>query len=47
MGVTVVESAMPPPGEFHRYFEQDTERLWQVASEQLVRRGIKRILVSR
>lgn len=45
MGVTVVESAIPPPGEFHRYFEQDTERLWQVAREQLVRRGIKRVLV--
>ena len=45
MGVTVVESMIPPPGEFHRYFEQDTERLWQVASEQLARRRIKRVLV--
>ena len=45
MGVTVVESVMPPPGEFHRYFEQDTTRLWQVAAEQFARRGIKRVLV--
>ena len=45
MGVTVVESVMPPPGEFHRYFEEDTKRLWQVAAEQFARRGIKRVLV--
>jgi hypothetical protein len=45
MGVTVVESVMPPPSEFNRYFEQDTRRLWQVAAEQLARRGIKRVLV--
>ena len=45
MGVTVVESSMPPPGEFHHYFEQDTKRLWQVAAEQFARRGIKRVLV--
>ncbi len=45
MGVTVVESVTPPPGEFHPYFEQDTNRLWQVAAEQLAHRGIKRVLV--
>lgn len=45
MGVTVIESSMPPPGEFHRYFEQDTKRLWQIAAEQFARRGIKRVLV--
>jgi hypothetical protein len=45
MGVTVVESVMPPPGEFQRYFDQDTNRLWQVATEHLARRRIKRVLV--
>lgn len=45
MGITVIESVMPPPGEFHRYFEQDTKRLWQVVAEQLERRCIKRVLV--
>ena len=45
MGVTVVESVTPPPGEFHRYFELDTERLWRIAAEQLARRRIKRVLV--
>lgn len=44
-GVTVVESMMPPPGEFHRYFQQDIQRLWQVAGEEFARRGIKRVLV--
>ena len=45
MGVTVIDSVMPPPGEFHSYFEQDTKRLWQIASEQLASRRIKRVLV--
>jgi len=45
MGVTVVESVMPPPGEFHGYFEQDINNLWRIASDQFVRRGIKRVLV--
>jgi hypothetical protein len=45
MGITVVESVMPPPGEFHQYFEQDTSRLWQIAAEQFAHRGIKRVLV--
>jgi D-isomer specific 2-hydroxyacid dehydrogenase, NAD binding domain len=45
MGVTVVESDKPPPGEFQYCFEQDTERLWRVATEQISRRRIKRVLV--
>jgi hypothetical protein len=45
MGVTVVESIMPPPAEFNSYFQQDTNRLWQVAGEHLARRRIKRVLV--
>lgn len=45
MGVTVVDSVMPPPGEFDRYFAEDTKRLWQVAAEQLAQRRIKRVIV--
>lgn len=45
MGITVVDSVKPPPGEFQHFFEQDTDRLWRVASEQLARRNIKRVLV--
>ena len=45
MGVTVVESVTPSPGEFQRYFDRDTNRLWQVAAEHLARRQIKRVLV--
>jgi hypothetical protein len=45
MGVTVVQSVMPPPGEFQRCFEYDTHRLWQVAAEHLARRRIRRVLV--
>jgi hypothetical protein len=45
MGVTVLDSAPPPPGEFHPCFDEDTNRLWQLATEQLARRRIKRVLV--
>jgi len=45
MGVTVLDSVSPPPGEFHPYFDEDTNRLWQVATDQLARRRIKRVLV--
>ncbi len=45
LGITVLDSTLPPPGEFHSYFEQDTKRLWQTVSEQLAGRRIKRILV--
>jgi hypothetical protein len=44
-GVTVVETTVPEPGQFDKYFEQDTKRLWQVAAEALARRRIKRVLV--
>jgi D-isomer specific 2-hydroxyacid dehydrogenase-like protein len=45
MGVTVIESTMPEPGEFHSCFERDTQSLWQIAAETLAQRRIKRVLV--
>lgn len=45
MGVTVIESTTPEPGEFHSYFERDVARLWQVAGAALAQRQIKRLLV--
>lgn len=45
MGVTVIESTMPAPGEFRSYFKRDVDCLWQVAAETLANRDIKRILV--
>ena len=45
MGVTVVNSTTPEPGEFRSYFQRDVERLWQVATETLRHRNIRRILV--
>ena len=45
MGVTVVDSTTPEPGEFRSYFQHDVERLWQVAAETLSQRNIRRILV--
>ena len=45
MGVTVVESTAPDPGRFHTCFQQDVNRLWQVAAETLGQRWIKRIIV--
>ena len=45
MGVTVIESTMPAPGEFHPYFERDIAELWRVAGEALTQRQIKRLLV--
>ena len=45
MGVTVIESTMPAPGEFHSYFERDIAELWRVAGEALTQRQIKRLLV--
>lgn len=44
-GITVVDSTMPEPGEFDRHFEQDCKRLWQVATDALATRRIKRILI--
>ena len=45
MGVTVIESSLPEPGEFHSFFKQDIARLWQVVNEALHKRPIKRVLV--
>ncbi len=45
MGVTVIDSTTPEPGEFRPYFQRDVERLWQVVAETLKHRNIKRILV--
>lgn len=45
MGVTVIDSTFPEPGEFHFYFQHDIERLWQVAAESLAQRRIKRVIV--
>jgi hypothetical protein len=45
MGVTVIESTMPEPGEFHSTFERDVARLWKVAGDALGQRQIKRLLV--
>jgi hypothetical protein len=45
MGVTVVDSTKPEPGEFRSYFQRDVEKLWQVAAETLSERNIRRILV--
>lgn len=44
-GITIVESTMPPPGEFKQCFMHDVERLWELVSRTLARRDIKRILV--
>ena len=45
MGVTVVDSAFPTPGEFDETFERDIHRLWKVVSEKLKHRRINRIIV--
>lgn len=45
MGVTIVESTVPEPGEFHPNFDRDVRRLWRVAAAALAQRQIKRILV--
>lgn len=45
MGVTIVESTIPEPGEFHPNFDRDVRRLWRVAAAALAQRQIKRILV--
>jgi len=45
MGVTVIESTLPEPGEFHSFFKQDIAGLWQVVNEALRKRRIKRVLV--
>lgn len=45
MGVTVVDSTFPAPGEFDDAFEYDVKRLWKVVSEKLTHRQINRIIV--
>jgi len=45
MGVTVVETTVPEPGEYQHSFNRDVERLWQVVIASLVQRHIKRILI--
>ena len=45
MGVTVVETTLPAPGEFHSYFERDIDTLWKTVREALAQRRIKRLLV--
>src|SRR5215213_8891563 len=35
MGITVIDSTLPEPGEFNSYFKRDIARLWQVVSEAL------------
>ena len=45
MGVTIVASTVPEPGEFHPNFDRDVRRLWRVAAAALAQRRIKRILV--
>ena len=45
MGITVVESTTPEPGQFYPCFQRDVARLWRVAAETLRNRNIRRILV--
>ena len=45
MGVTVIDSTFPAPGEFDAAFERDVERLWQLVGENMTRRGFKRLIV--
>ena len=45
LGITVVQSSTPEPGEFDRYFQADVNQLWQLVVQHLSRRNIKRILV--
>lgn len=45
MGVTVIDSTVPGPGEFDEAFAHDIKRLWETVVESLARRRIKRIIV--
>ena len=44
MGVTVIDSTFPEPGEFHACFQHDIEKLWQVAAESLAQRRVNRVI---
>ena len=45
LGVTVINTTVPAPGEFHSYFQRDINRLWNIAAEALSQRSIKRVIV--
>ena len=45
MGVTVLDSTFPRPGEFDASFGNDVKRLWRLVAERLAQRRIKRVLV--
>lgn len=45
MGVTVLDSTFPRPGEFDETFGRDVRLLWSIVGERLAQRRIKRILV--
>jgi hypothetical protein len=45
MGVTVIDSTFPAPGEFDEAFERDIEQLWKTVVKELSQRSIKRIIV--
>ncbi|HXQ69087.1 MAG TPA: NAD(P)-dependent oxidoreductase [Pyrinomonadaceae bacterium] len=45
LGVTVVQSSWPEPGQFERHFQADINQLWELVAQGLSRRAIKRILV--
>ncbi len=45
LGVTVVDTTVPEPGEFSFYLQRDINRLWKVAGEKLAERRIKRVIV--
>ena len=45
MGVTVIDSTVPKPGEFQSCFQHDINRLWKVVAERLAQRRIKRVLI--
>ena len=45
MGVTVIDTTVPEPGEFSSYFQRDVARLWDVATPILAQRRIKRVIV--
>lgn len=45
MGVTVIDTTIPKPGDFNVNFVRDIDTLWRIASEALSRRRIKRVLI--
>ncbi len=45
MGVTIIDSTVPKPGEFQSYFQHDIGRLWKVVAESLAERQIERVLI--